>query len=83
MIVRTPWPSGPTRSAKAERKATSDEAFERLPSLSLSRAKKIAFLAPSGEIAASGGRQPARRLREHEKGVAIGADMNHLDPVIA
>ena len=48
MIVRMPAPSGPTRCAKAEWNSTSDEAFDLLPSLSFSRAKRRPFTLPSG-----------------------------------
>ncbi len=48
MMVRTPAPSAPTRSAQAPWNSTSEEAFDLLPSLSFSRWKRIAFCEPSG-----------------------------------
>jgi hypothetical protein len=48
MIVGTPRPSSPTRPGQAPSNSTSAEAFDRLPSLSLSRWIRKAFLVPSG-----------------------------------
>ena len=48
MMVRTPAPSGPTRSAQAAWNSTSDEALDLLPSLSFSRWNRSVFWLPSG-----------------------------------
>ena len=82
MIVRTPRPSSPTRRAHAPANSTSEEAFERLPSLSFSRWRWIRLRSPSGRN---------RGIRKHEMPPSacastrnashIGADMNHLWPV--
>ncbi len=48
MIVGTPRPSSPTSRAQAPRNSTSHEAFERLPSLSLSRWMWKRLRSPSG-----------------------------------
>ena len=48
MMVRTPAPSAPTRSAQAPWNSTSEEAFDLLPSLSFRRWKRMAFWLPSG-----------------------------------
>ena len=84
MMVRTPRPSSPTRQAKASTNSTSDEAFERLPSLSFSRWKRSALTAPSGrkrgirKQVSPPGACASTRNASH-----IGADMNHLWPVMA
>ena len=82
MIVRTPRPSSPTRRAQAPANSTSEEAFERFPSLSFSRWMWIRLRSPSGR---------KRGIRKHETPPSacartrnashIGADMNHLWPV--
>ncbi len=43
MMVRTPRPSAPSRRAQVPSSSTSDEAFDRLPSLSLSRCSRNAL----------------------------------------
>jgi hypothetical protein len=84
MMVRTPLPSSPTCQAKASANSTSEEAFERLPIFSFSRWKWSLFTAPSGRN---------RGIRKHvippgacastRKASHMGADMNHLCPLIA
>ncbi len=71
MIVATPRPSSPTRWATASSSRISAEAFERLPSLSLSRSIRKPFRAPSVEHSRNEeARQPVGRLRENEERVA-------------
>ena len=48
MMVRTPFPSGPTRHARAPRNSVSQEALETLPIFRLRRWICIGFLPPSG-----------------------------------
>ena len=84
MIVGTPRPSSPTIRAQAARNSTSLEAFERLPSLSLSRWMWKRLRSPSGV---------KRGSRKHERPPSawastrnashIGAEQNHLWPVIS
>ena len=84
MIVGTPRPSSPTSRAQAPRSSTSLEAFDRLPSLSLSRWIWIALRSPSGV---------KRGMKKHEippsacartrNASHIGAEKNHLCPVSA
>ena len=84
MIVGTPRPSSPTIRAQAPRNSTSLEAFERLPSLSLSRCRWKPLRSPSGV---------KRGIRKQETPVSvwartrkashIGAEQNHLWPVIS
>ena len=71
MMVRTPLPSSPTRQANASANSTSDEAFERLPSLSFRRWKCSPFtdaVGPKTRHQKAG--QSALRLRQHQKSVA-------------
>ena len=71
MMVGTPRPSSPTSRAQAPSNSTSLDAFERLPSLSLSRCRWIAFLRAVGPPARhQEARQPALGLRQHEERVA-------------
>ena len=71
MIVATPRPSSPTRRAHAPSSRISADAFERLPSLSLSRSMWNALrLAVRKDARQQVTRQPAGRLREHEERVA-------------
>ena len=84
MMVRTPLPSSPTRQANASANSTSEDAFERLPSLSFSRWKRSALTDPSGRK--RGIRKqvsPPGACASTRKASHIGADMNHLWPVIA
>ena len=48
-IVGTPRPSSPTSQPTAPSYSISDEALDRLPSLSLSRISRIGFKAPPGK----------------------------------
>ena len=71
MMVRTPRP--PRRRARRTRRRTRlrDEALERLPSLSLSRWKpQRVDRAVGAEARHQEAGEPARRLRQHQEGVA-------------
>ena len=82
MIVGTPRPSSPTIRAQAPRNSTSLEAFERLPSLSLSRWMWIRLRSPSGVKRGSRKQErPPSAWARTRKASHIGADMNHLWPV--
>jgi hypothetical protein len=84
MIVGTPRPSSPISRAHAPWNSTSDDAFERFPSLSLSRWRWIRLRSPSGVN---------RGIKKHDsppsawartrKASHIGAEKNHLWPVIS
>ena len=82
MMVRTPRPGSPTRQANAPSYSTSDEALDRLPSLSLSRWMRMALRVPSGSTRGSrkqvrpSGAWASTRNRSH-----MGAEQNHLCPV--
>ncbi len=79
-----PRPSSPTRSANASVNSTSAEALERLPSLSLSRCRRSPLGEPSGRN--RGIRKqlsPRSACASTRKASDIGADMNHLWPVMA
>lgn len=80
MIVATPRPSSPTRRAQlSPSNSTSAEAFERLPSLSLSRWIRKELRLPSGstrgsrkQVSPPGARASTRKASD------IGAEQNHL-----
>ena len=81
-MVRTPRPSSPTSQAVAPSYSISEEAFDLLPSLSLSRIRCMALRPPSGST---------RGTRKHDSPPGawasarnrslIGAEVNHLWPV--
>ncbi len=82
MIVRTPRPSSPTRRAHVPSNSTSADAFERLPSLSLSRWMRNTLRLPSSrtrgtrkQVSPSGACASTRNPSD------IGAEQNHLCPV--
>ena len=84
MIVRTPAPSSPTSRAQAPSNSTSLDAFERLPSLSLSRRRRKLLRSPSG--VQRGNRKherPRSAWARIRKASHIGIEKNHLWPVIA
>ena len=82
MIVGTPRPSSPTIRAQVPRNSTSLEAFERLPSLSLSRWIWIGLRSPSGvKRGIRKQESPPSAWARTRKASHIGADMNHLWPV--
>jgi hypothetical protein len=82
MIVVTPRPSSPTSQATASSYSTSAEALDRLPSLSLSRCRRMPLRVPSGKT---------RGSRKHDRPPGawastmnrspMGAEVNHLCPV--
>ena len=82
MIVGTPRPSSPTMRAQAPSSSISLDAFERLPSLSLSRWMWMRLRSPSGV-------QRGRRKQDRPPSACastrnmshIGAEQNHLWPV--
>ena len=82
MMVATPRPGSPTGQATASSYSTSLDAFDLLPSLSLSRCMCMRFLLPSGSTRGSRkqvsppGAWARIRNRSH-----IGAEQNHLCPV--
>jgi hypothetical protein len=84
MMVGTSQPSSPTRRDQAPSNSTSAEAFDRLPSLSLSRWIRNAFRLPSGSTL---GRRkqvsPCRAWARTRNTSDIGAEQNHLCPVSA
>lgn len=81
MMVFTPCPSGPTRQATVPSNSGSEDALERLPSLSLSRWMRKVLRLPSGRTRGTrkqvspSGAWASTRNRSH-----IGADVNHLCP---
>ena len=84
MIVGTPRPSSPTSRAQAPRNSTSLEAFERLPSLSLSRWMWKRLRSPSGVKRGSRKHErPPSACARTRNASHIGAEQNHLWPVIS
>src|SRR5256885_3113216 len=81
MIVRTPSPSAPNGQPIASSYSISADAFDRLPSLSFKRCRRIALRVPSGRT---------RGSRKHDRPPGawasvrnmsdMGADVNHLCP---
>ena len=84
MIVGTPRPSSPTIRAQAPRNSTSEEAFERLPSLSFRRWMWKRLRSPSGVNRGSRKQEsPPSAWARTRKASHIGAEQNHLCPVIS
>ena len=82
MIVATPRPSSPTIRAQAPRSSISLEAFERLPSLSLSRWIWIPLRSPPGvQRGTRKQERPPSAWARIRKASHIGAEQNHLWPV--
>jgi hypothetical protein len=82
MIVATPRPSSPTSRAHAPRNSTSDEALERLPSLSLSRWRCMRLRSPSGVQRGSRKQDsPPSACARTRNTSHMGAEQNHLWPV--
>ena len=82
MIVATPRPSSPTITAQAPRSSISLEAFERLPSFSLSRWMWKRLRSPSGVQRGSRKHEsPPSDWARIRKASHIGAEQNHLWPV--
>ena len=81
MIVRTPRPSSPSRCAQVPLNSSSQEALERLPSLSLRRTTSSRLRSPDGntrgttkQVTPSGACASTRNMS------FIGAEVNHLWP---
>ena len=82
MMVGTPRPSSPTIHATVSSNSISDEAFDRLPSLSFKRWMRNVLAVPSS-------RNRGRKKHESPPGACartrnashMGADVNHLWPV--
>ena len=71
MMVRMPRPSSPTRTAQAPSSSISDDAFERLPSLSFRRCSRKSLRVPSSSTRGTRKQvRPASVLGEHEEDVA-------------
>ncbi len=84
MIVRTPRPSSPTSRPQAPWNSTSEEALERLPSLSLSRWRWIRLRSPSGVKRGMKKQEtPPSAWARTRNASHIGAEKNHLWPVIS
>ena len=85
MIVGTPRPSSPTIRAQAPWNSTSLEALERLPSLSFRRwmRNRVARAVGQDPRAAGSRRGPRRSARGRGTASHIGAEQNHLWPVIS
>ena len=82
MMVRTPRPSSPSRRAQVPSNSSSDEALDRLPSLSLSRCEpeRVARAVRQHPRHHEAG-QAARRLGEHEEHVVHRRRGEPLVPV--
>ena len=81
-IVRMPASGVPSRKPNVSVNSTSEEAFERLPSLSFSRWKRRPLAEPSSRRRGTRKQpRPSRVCASMTKASLIGADMNHLWPV--
>ena len=78
MIVATPRPSSPSRRAAAPRNSTSEDGSERVPSLSLRR-----WISMPGPRSTTKQVRPAGTWASTRKTSHIGAEQNHLWPVIS
>jgi hypothetical protein len=82
MIVRIPRPSSPRRIAQVSSNSSSLEAFERLPSLSLSRTIVRVLRVPSGRTRGTTKHvTPSGACASTRNTSFIGAEVNHLCPV--
>ncbi len=82
-MVRTPRPGSPTGQATASSYSISEDAFERLPSLSLSRISRIPLRVPSGSTRGSRKQlSPSSVCASARNTSLIGAEVNHLWPVM-
>ena len=83
MIVGTPRPSSPSRQPTASTYSTSLLALEWLPSLSLSRCSRMPLAVPSGSTRGTTKQvSPPGACASTSRRSDIGADVNHLCPVI-
>ncbi|SED09485.1 hypothetical protein SAMN04490356_6892 [Streptomyces melanosporofaciens] len=81
-MVRTPRPGSPTRQAMADSYSISADAFERLPSLFLSRISRSGLRLPSGSTRGTRKQVSPSSVRASvRKTSLIGAEVNHLWPV--
>ncbi len=81
MIVGTPRPSGPTSRAYAPWNSTSDDAFDRFPSLSFRRWMWNAFRVPSGLHRGSRKHDsPPGAWARTRNASHMGAEQNHFAP---
>ena len=81
-IVRMPRPSSPTRTPQVPSSSTSDDALDRLPSLSLSRCSAKGLRVPSSRTRGTRKQPtPASVCASTRKASLIGAEQNHLWPV--
>ena len=82
MIVRTPRPSSPTMRAQVPASSISLDAFDRSPSLSLSRWMRNTLGVPSGcQRGVRKQLRPPGAWASMRKASLIGAEQNHLCPV--
>ncbi len=83
-MVRTPRPSSPTSQPVAPSYSISDDAFDLLPSLSLSRRKRIALRSPPGSTRGTRKQDSPPGAWARVRNMSdIGADVNHLWPTSA
>ena len=83
-MVRTPRPSAPTSQPVVPSNSTSDEALDRLPSLFFSRCSANGLRLPSGSTRGTRKQlSPASAWASTRNRSHIGAEQNHLCPVIA
>jgi hypothetical protein len=81
MIVLTPCPSGPTSQATVPSNSGSEEALDRLPSLSFNRWMRKVLRAPSGRTRGTRKQEsPPGAWASTRNTSHIGADVNHLCP---
>ena len=81
MMVRTPRPSSPRRTATVPSISSSEEAFDRLPSLSLRRTTSSWLRVPSGSTRGTTKQvTPPSVWASTRKTSFIGAEVNHLCP---
>ncbi len=84
MMVATPRPSSPTSRPRAPSYSISEEALDRLPSLSLRRWRRIALRVPSGRTRGTRKQEsPPGACARVRKTSDMGAEVNHLWPVSA
>jgi hypothetical protein len=81
MMVRTPRPGSPTSRPHVPSNSTSDEALERLPSLSFRRCRRKGLRVPSGRTRGTAKQPMPSSVRARTRNRShIGAEQNHLCP---
>ncbi|MGX1122195.1 hypothetical protein RKD37_007558 [Streptomyces ambofaciens] len=81
MMVLTPCPSGPTSQATVPSNSGSEEALDRLPSLSFRRWTRKVLRVPSGSTRGTRKQDsPPAAWASTRNTSHIGADVNHLCP---